>query len=197
MFKRSPLTMMILAVLMIFGCETDKSPLTREDGGGLLGGSQGFSTFGWDTPVAVSATEFKTIQNILPGDAIYGCDASLEWRSETVTYSDGVAPSPRNQLTMIFVRYLLMGEQRQIVVTGGTLFLMADGSFQQAQSLYQGMLLQGADGSQVPVQAVMKGGWIRGVQSISTSYESPSGGILIEANGLLCPDFAYVRSHNL
>ncbi|MDM7925995.1 MAG: hypothetical protein QUS35_08240 [bacterium] len=199
MLKKIPFAVTMLAFLAVCGCETDKAPLTRtEDNSGvLLGGQGGMPALGWDTPVPVSATQFKAVQHFTPGDAIYGCDAGLNWRSDTVAYSDGIPPSATNPIRMMFVRYMMNGTQKEVVVRGNTLFLMADGSFKQAQTLSPGNLLQGADGSQVQVQALMAGLWIRGIQSISTSSGSSSDGILIAVNGLLIPDFAYVRSHNL
>lgn len=198
MYRRIQHGLLIIAVLAISACDTDRSPFSvpKNQADGLLTGSGSWGGIAWNTPVAVNRTTNKSIQNFQVGDTVYACDSTLQWHPETVKISAGVGPSYTDPQNMLQVTYSIKGSTAKVVVTPSTLFMMSDGQYKTSQHLIPGDMLKGADGNPVKVQYVLLGQFLTGLQSISTDESIWSGGgHLINVNGVVCADIAYSLAH--
>lgn len=144
------------------------------------------------TPVAVSATEYKSIEDFAINDRVYVADdVSLQtWRQRLVEWSSGTGPGTN---TMIKVTYGDADDNDYLIVNRAQPFLMSDRTLKLATKLVPGTdaLVTGA-GTARPVLALEIGSFDQGLHHIATSTQpatSPNQHLIL-AKGIVCGDWA-------
>jgi hypothetical protein len=138
------------------------------------------------TPIAVSATATKAVQDLLVGDTLLAAGLTRDWKAATVRFSTGMSPGSR--FTAI---RLEMDGGRELI---GALiqFVLTDRGLVAMKRIIPGDQLIGADGQGVEVRAVTVGLFRLGEHAIATSPQptkDPEGHLLL-AQGFIIADYA-------
>ncbi|KLL01524.1 hypothetical protein XJ18_00595 [Bacillus pumilus] len=147
------------------------------------------SCFALNTPVCISEAEVKAIQDIKKGDYIYVAGLDLKWHQKKVVFSQGTKGNSKQPLTI----YIVYGDNRHLVVTPDSLFLVENKKLKRADKLTPEDYLINQNGEKVKINGVAIGDFYGGFHHISTNIEEPSSdlqGHLIVANGIVCGDYA-------
>lgn len=152
------------------------------------------SCFAFDTPIEVSAGEFRFIQDIFEGDTVLATGTDGEtWVERQVTLTGGLAPG--YQLSFMYYTAFQLNndakEERYIICTSDHLFLLPDGTLQAIQDLAPGDEVKAADGGTATVIFAVPGEYNRGVRHIGLGEWRPGDpldGHLLNSNGLITAD---------
>lgn len=148
------------------------------------------SCLAFNTPVLVSAGQYKNVQDFLIGDPVMAFNPDGTSASTEVGFSNGTSPASV-QPEMAYLTYQVDGESRTIVVTLDHTFLRADQKLIRASMLRPGMELVLATGGNTVIDNYEVKGYTGGVWNISTSTEPPTSldGHLIDTSGVLSGDY--------
>ncbi|KWD73810.1 Ig-like domain-containing protein [Burkholderia ubonensis] len=150
------------------------------------------SCLAFDTPVAVSATQTKSIQTLTLQEPVLAFDPTGASQQRSVAFSDGTSATSV-QPEMAYVSFKVGADERTVTVTMNHTFLLADTrKLIQAQMLSVGTGLLLADGTTAAVTKLEINSYTGGVWNIATSIGKPVDldGHLIDTDGILSGDFA-------
>ncbi|WP_175917249.1 Ig-like domain-containing protein [Burkholderia pyrrocinia] len=150
------------------------------------------SCLAFDTPVAVSATQTKSIQTLKLQDPVLAFDPTGASQQRSVAFSDGTTATSV-QPEMAYVTVKIGTDEHTVTVTLNHTFLHADTrKLIQAQMLSVGTGLLLADGTTTAVTKLEIKSYTGGVWNIATSIGKPDNldGHLIDTDGILSGDFA-------
>lgn len=155
------------------------------------------SCFAKDTPIEVSAGNFKLVQDIKTSETVraaYKSGAGWIWKDTVVDFVTNVNNStPEDTLAFMVTLYYDNGAGGQtfLCVTEDHLFLMPDGKMIPASALNTNDLLVRADGSTTKIIAIISGQKKGGVYQLATGAPIQSAdGHLLNSNGIISADFA-------
>lgn len=150
------------------------------------------SCFAENTPIAVTGSEYRLIQDFRKGDPVYAANSKLEWQQVSVDFCNNVEGA-KTEAFMVNVRWGTESYQ-QITVTEDHLFLSPGNNgyvLIPAGALNNNDKLIQPDGSTVAVTQVVSGTQKGGVYTIATSAPFNSmDGHLLNSNGIISADFA-------
>jgi hypothetical protein len=159
------------------------------------------SCFGHDTPIEASPGEYVLVQDIRSSDLIMAASldstGQLTWQQREVSITDGIWLEADNIPGMYLITYTYPGpegeDNRMMIVTADHLFLMDDATLKPVQQLAIGDRLRTAHGGVSEVTFVVNGSFTRGVHSVQMIGEFDGtnlDGHLLNANGIVCADYA-------
>jgi hypothetical protein len=145
-------------------------------------------SFANGTRVSINATAQKAIESITDGQTVYAAayNNAAQWSQQTVQLSNGTHGG--RQSTMIYIVYLLQGNERNIIVTGDQPFLLATKQLKQASRLIPGDNLLSPTGASLEVLKIAEGAYLGDVHDISIDTIGGPGHWIVAA-GIVCGDF--------
>ena len=138
------------------------------------------------TPIAISATETKLVQDLLVGDTVLAAGLTRDWKAATVRFSTGAPPGGR------FTAIRLQMDGGRELIGSMTQFVLTDRGLMEMKKITQGDQLIGADGQGVEVAAMTVGIFGQGNHIVATTPQpttDPTGHLLL-AQGFIVADYA-------
>jgi hypothetical protein len=151
------------------------------------------SCLAYNTPVAVSDTEWLAIQEFNKGDEVLALQSDNTWKPAKVAYSSGVPPIPPTRYGTRIMFLVQTENDISLVVTEEHLFLLADGTLKRANRLTFNDQLVDEKLTPVGIRTLVRGKTKQGFHNISTSpIEKPGDdkwNHLINTSGIISGDF--------
>ncbi|WP_346320181.1 Hint domain-containing protein [Chitinophaga sp. YIM B06452] len=147
------------------------------------------SCFAENTQIAVSASEYRAVQDFRPNDVVYAADGNLNWKEYRVDFCTNV-DGQKHDAFMVLIKW---GDQpyEYISVTEDHLFLLPGKVLVPASAVQPGDQLVRPDGSTVKVTFAVTAMVNGGVYQLATGQFSGSmDGHLLNSNGVISADFA-------
>lgn len=138
------------------------------------------------TPIAVSATATKAVEDLLVGDTVLAAGLTRDWKTATIRFSAGT-PSETNCIAIL----LQMDGDRDLIGAQDLFVLTARGLVAMRAILPGDQLIQ-ADGQGAEVRAATIGEFRLGEHIVATSTQpttDPEGHLLL-ARGFMVADYA-------
>jgi len=158
----------------------------------FLSAPSGYAGFATGTPIGIS-DGWKTIEQMVSGSSALAGTLTGDESNRTVSWTNqyvlrktehfGITP-----ITMVYITY---GDNKELIVTPGHLFISKDGTLRQASTVYVGMELLQADGTETPIQSVTFNSYTGAVYTLAVVevYQENSDGHLLNANGIVMGDY--------
>jgi hypothetical protein len=153
-----------------------------------------------NTPVAISAGQWKAIQEIKTGESVLTLREDKTWVEAKVVYSDGTPPSLNGNRPMIYLRFNRQGADVELLVTEEHPFLLPNMELQTAEKLAVGMHVLDDNMKPAEIIAFARGRYKGGIHNVSTvsPYEGGDNadiwGHLINTSGIISGDM-YAQKH--
>lgn len=152
------------------------------------------SCLAYNTPIAISNSEWKKIQDIKVGDTVLRAKENKTWEPVKVAFSDGTG-----DIDQAFPYAILLRVEGDIslIVTPEHTFLLKTGNLKRADRLIVGDELVNENFQVVKVVEVSSGEYRGGIHNISTTTGGPGEPLwdhLINTAGIISGDF-YAQLH--
>lgn len=147
------------------------------------------SCLAYNTPIAISESEWKKIQDFEVGDTVLRARETKKWEPAQVAFSDGTGG---NEQPFPYAIMLKTEGGLSLIVTPEHTFLLESGKLKRADRLAVGDKLVNDKFQPVKVVEVRSGEYFGGIHNISTSTGGPGEPLwdhLINTAGLISGDF--------